>query len=294
MIIGVPGTYTNLKYSPFIDVLSEELGIQTRKVDKIDEDIIVKGSEKAPDEACLPVKVILGEIERLSEECDYICLPRVLKTEYGGSLCPKMAGIADMTDCKSLVFNREITPGNLKRLCRTLKRELKKTGAGRAKVKKAVRTAAEAQQETASGFNELKSPAVYIAGHSYNLRNTYSNMDIREKLEAYGITVTDGSEIPRSGWSSLLYNRAMLKRPYWDCAEEIIGKTLFLIEGRRIDGIIYLSSFNCGIDSIVINQIEDIAGDIPFAVIRMDETRASAGLETRLEAFVDILRRQDK
>lgn len=51
-----------------------------------------------------------------------------------------------------------------------------------------------------------------------------------------------------------------------------------------------MSSFNCGIDSILTALIYKYITDIPVFNLKIDEHRADAGFETRLEAFGDIVR----
>ena len=58
------------------------------------------------------------------------------------------------------------------------------------------------------------------------------------------------------------------------------------------DGMIYLSSFSCGIDSVVTELIKIELGDFPFMVLKLDEHTGEAGYNTRLEAFADMLKRR--
>ena len=51
-----------------------------------------------------------------------------------------------------------------------------------------------------------------------------------------------------------------------------------------------MSSFNCGIDSILTSLIYKYVTGIPVFSLKIDEHRAEAGFETRLEAFGDIVR----
>ena len=75
---------------------------------------------------------------------------------------------------------------------------------------------------------------------------------------------------------------------YWLYSKESIGS---LINYKNaIDGVIYLSSFPCGVDSLVNElSIRKVQG-IPSINIILDESTATSGLYTRLESFVDILK----
>ena len=71
-----------------------------------------------------------------------------------------------------------------------------------------------------------------------------------------------------------------------DIVREVINK----INNSNIDGIIFLSSFPCGPDSLVNELAIRKLDDIPSIKITVDESTATSGLITRLESFVDILK----
>ena len=65
-----------------------------------------------------------------------------------------------------------------------------------------------------------------------------------------------------------------------------------LAEKRSIDGIIYVSSFSCGTDSITAQLIKNRLPSMPFLMLKIDEQTGAAGFDTRLEAFQFILERR--
>jgi len=60
------------------------------------------------------------------------------------------------------------------------------------------------------------------------------------------------------------------------------------------DGVIHLSSFNCGCDSIASTLYHDILREkeLPVMTLVLDEHAGQAGVDTRLEAFVDSIKDQ--
>ena len=56
----------------------------------------------------------------------------------------------------------------------------------------------------------------------------------------------------------------------------------------RVDGIIFLSSFPCGLDSLV-NDVVIRKLNCKCLNLVIDDMDAFAGIETRLESFVDIV-----
>jgi predicted nucleotide-binding protein (sugar kinase/HSP70/actin superfamily) len=87
-------------------------------------------------------------------------------------------------------------------------------------------------------------------------------------------------------------------RNYWRHEEEIMQSIrYFLTEGRdEIDGVIFLISFACGPDSLISELIKrdmKVVG-LPFLEITMDEHSGEAGMMTRIESFVEMVRRKRK
>lgn len=65
-----------------------------------------------------------------------------------------------------------------------------------------------------------------------------------------------------------------------------------------VDGIIHVTAFACGPDSLVDRMVEIEARrrrKMPYLSIAVDEHTGEAGVRTRIEAFLDMLRyRRDK
>lgn len=59
---------------------------------------------------------------------------------------------------------------------------------------------------------------------------------------------------------------------------------------EKTDGIILLTAFPCGPDSMVNEIITREFQDIPILALVLDTQNGTAGIETRLESFIDILR----
>jgi len=76
----------------------------------------------------------------------------------------------------------------------------------------------------------------------------------------------------------------------WDTCGTVL-EALRDLDAARCDGIIELTSFNCGCDSVAGTLFREAARSqrIPLMVLVLDEHTAQAGLDTRLEAFVDSI-----
>lgn len=134
-------------------------------------------------------------------------------------------------------------------------------------------------------------PRILLIGHCYNLYDRYVNMNIIGKLKKLGteiitIDMINGQVICEK--SALLH-----KRMFWFFGTKAMGTVFHVLDRNDISGIIYVMSFGCGIDSFVCDLAERIIRrnkDIPFIVLTIDEHSGEAGLNTRLEAFVDMIK----
>lgn len=51
----------------------------------------------------------------------------------------------------------------------------------------------------------------------------------------------------------------------------------------------YITNFSCGPDSFILGYFRDLMGRKPSLTLELDSHTADAGLETRIEAFLDIV-----
>jgi len=72
-----------------------------------------------------------------------------------------------------------------------------------------------------------------------------------------------------------------------------LGYTVMAAQ-RGFDGVVHFKPFTCMPEGMAKHILYNVSRDhgIPFVSFTVDEHSAEAGLETRLEAFVDMLRQQ--
>ena len=78
----------------------------------------------------------------------------------------------------------------------------------------------------------------------------------------------------------------------WLINRELIGS--ILLAQDSIDGIVLISAFPCGPDSMTDDAIMRCIQGTPILNLMIDAQSGTAGVETRVESFVDILRFQQK
>ena len=131
---------------------------------------------------------------------------------------------------------------------------------------------------------------VALAGHPYNIYDNYINMNIVKKLRKLGVGVVTEEIIDED--AKAIEIKKLYKRPFWSFARDNYSFTSIAAEKKLVKGIIYISSFACGIDSVVIELIKKNIEDFPLLILKVDEHTGEAGLDTRIEAFVDMLERR--
>jgi predicted nucleotide-binding protein (sugar kinase/HSP70/actin superfamily) len=136
---------------------------------------------------------------------------------------------------------------------------------------------------------------IALVGHSYVLNDPYSSLSLRKLLQEYGCDIVTSEQIPRN-----LIEKQMKKQYfqiYFDYEREILGTVMHYLEHKNIDGIIQLMVFSCGPDSVageMALQYSKRDPIVPLLQLVFDELTVETGLKTRIEAFVDMLRRRDK
>ncbi len=92
-----------------------------------------------------------------------------------------------------------------------------------------------------------------------------------------------------------VYQEHLKEKPfiYWLYEREIIGAAYWALFSEKISGIVLISSFNCGPDSLLYEQILLENSEKPILSILLDEYTSKEAIKTRIEAFVELLKRKN-
>jgi predicted nucleotide-binding protein (sugar kinase/HSP70/actin superfamily) len=136
---------------------------------------------------------------------------------------------------------------------------------------------------------------ILVLGHAYNVYETHINLDLMTRLKAMDANVLTMEQLPPEVFKKpVIINKQY--HNYWENEEEIMQTArYYLFQGReKLDGIIFLISFACGPDSLIQELVmRDMKKrNIPFLAIILDEHSGESGLVTRIESFVDMIRRE--
>lgn len=131
---------------------------------------------------------------------------------------------------------------------------------------------------------------ILLAAHPYVAHDPYLGGTLVDLLEGMGAIVlfTDETDRKRALQASFGFSSTLP----WVVNRELVGSLMLLHE--HVDGIVLVSAFPCGPDSMTDDAIVRCIQGKPILNLTIDAQSGTAGLETRVESFVDILRYQGK
>jgi predicted nucleotide-binding protein (sugar kinase/HSP70/actin superfamily) len=302
--VGIPKSLLYYNYYPAWKVFFQELGVEVIESRGSNRDILDKGVKLAVDEACLPVKICHGHVVDLCDRVDYIFLPRIVSVEKNEYVCPKLMGLPDMIRSNLSSLPKVLTPTiNQNQDGFSLFKANLKIGShftnNTFKIFKAhwksIKALKDHQRRLIKQINSSNKLVIALLGHAYLLYDEYINLGIIDKLNDLGVEVITPQNLKmkeiNKGASKLS------KALFWTFNKKIIGSAYYLFDRKDIDGIIQLAAFGCGPDALIGELIERKAKrrkDLHFMSLNLDEHSGEAGLMTRLEAFVDMIKWEAK
>ena len=294
MIVGIPKGLLYYKYYPFFTNFFNELGVELVVSQDTNKDILDEGVNFCIDDACLPVKIFHGHVAVLKEKCDIILIPRIMQVRKKEYICPKFCGLPEMIKNTipdlPRIIDKPIYAFSRKKLYTWAKEAGSMITKDKNRIKSAFNYAVMEQDKYRLGFNDKSQQlTVALVGHPYNIFDNYINMNIVKKLKRLGVGVITEEFLEDNLIDEEI--RHLYKKPFWAFARNSYGFASNVYRKNLVDGIIYISSFACGIDSVVIELIKERIGNFPLLILKIDEHTGEAGLDTRVEAFVDMLGR---
>ena len=291
--IGIPRALLYYKYHVLWENFFQELGINLIISPKTNKEIIEKGSSYVVDEACLSLKIFMGHVAYLQDKCDYLFIPRFACLKENEKLCTNFLALYDLVHnsfphLKLLNFNvdkekKEEQIDGLLEIATSL--GFSYLHALRA-IEKAKDNEEEYYQKKETNLkNKLLSQnlKIMVVAHPYNLYDEFIGKPIINYLEKENIQVIT-SDIKQKK----IYTKGISDTLYWTYNKELIS---FINTYKdQVDGIILISTFPCGPDSLANELIIRKVKNIPISYIVVDNNSSDTGLITRLESFIDIIK----
>lgn len=322
--IGIPRTLAFFNYYPFWDVFFHNLEHEVVLSSPTTRAILDKGVQEAVNDACIPIKIYHGHVADLIGKVDYIFCPRLVSVRKHGdfgteTFCPKFLGLPDMVrlgikNLPPLLDVRiDLKKGKdeLKNVCLEVGHIL---GNGSDEIIRAMQQGRKVQKRyekcLARGMfpdeamelvlhnqTEQERPGtkpeftIAVVGYPYAIYDPYINVGLLKILKKENVRVVTQDMV-----SNRVLNRmakTLPKSMFWYFSNRAVYGALHYLKNPQVDGIIHVTAFACGPDSMVDRLMEietHRRSDIPYISIMIDEQTGEAGVKTRIEAFIDMLR----
>ena len=294
MKLGIPrfGIYSNVLRS-----FLEDLGIGVIMPTKITREMIKLGVANSSDMMCFPFKVTLGQ--------------EIWALENGATdlLMFNSCGVCRMKHyyqiqehaLRNLGYQFNMNVITKKGFKREIKRLFGISFLNTYKIFKRLYPTIERIEKTAYPLSPIKTLKIGIVGEVYTCWEPDINFDIVKKLQRMGanvdmsITVTDYiNGHTYLGKDEEKETKNLISQELGGHGLESICNTIWY--GKNgFDGVIHLTPLSCMPESTVESIIDHVAEKyaIPLYRFSIDENNFEAGVNTRLETFISMLRRRN-
>ncbi|MEI6105406.1 MAG: acyl-CoA dehydratase activase [Opitutae bacterium] len=259
-----------------------------------------EGDLKANSGFCFPAQLAHGAVLDLARRgMELVFLPHITRMPHPNTcrdslLCPItqaspyfLAKAFPQLRLLSPVLDFTLGYGACSTLVELAVREL---GVARPVAETAWVTAVQAQQDAERAMQDLGrqalasaiahgQPALLLAGHSYNAFTPEASQSVGRKLASMGITAIPADCLVTAGPGPTA----------WHFANQIMN-AVTLVQQHPNLFLVCVSNFSCTIDAFTHAMLSAKLGTKPYLLLEIDSATADAGVQTRLEAFLDVAR----
>ena len=297
--VGVPKAFLYYRHHILWKTFFETLNCKVIESIDTNKEILDLGKKYSIDESCLASKIYLGHVAYLQNKCDYILVPRICDYGKSAKVCVKFNGIYDIIkntfpNVNLLDYNIEYTKhktefkGLFKLGLKFTKNPFKILYAYY-KAKRQEKVHNNILKTNQSLKFKIKKLKILIIAHPYVVYDKYIGKPITDYLQKMNVELIYADRFDKN--KAINNSSSLSKSLYWLYSRELIGS---IPEYKnKVNGIIFLTSFPCGPDSLINELLIRKIKNIPITNILIDESTAEAGLHTRLESFIDIIKQKE-
>ncbi|MEK7167782.1 MAG: acyl-CoA dehydratase activase-related protein [Patescibacteria group bacterium] len=312
MQINIPRAGLYHLYFPFWEAFFQALGVDIVLSPKTDKNILMNGLRVANSEMCLPMKIMYAHVLALKDNGNPILLPQMDEVKTEGQpefFCPFFVGLSDVMQAefpelkilrpKMIFQNGEIVKEPWIELAQ-------ESGFSKEQGERACKEGLEKQKhfvfqmekeeklplEILEGrkINPETEKSVALIGRPYLLYDEYSSLDLVKKIINKGYKIRTWETVSAKDSQEAFKKMPESFHYHWHLTNRECGAILHLCQDPSIRGIIYVTPFNCGPDFLIEEFVlREIRKTKPVTMISLDESSGEAGLDTRLDAFFDII-----
>jgi len=301
MTIGLPRALLYYRYKDLWETFFKELDCEIITSEETNKKILSDGINFSIDECCLPTKIYMGHIYSLIGKCNYILIPRIANYSNKNDVCVKFNALYDIVkntfeNANILDYNIDVMNGQDEQkgfikmgkvLGKNYIQSLMAYKKAKATLLESEKQKINIQTKLLKSYDKLK---ILIVSHPYNSYDKLIGYPIAQYIIKLGGILIYADATNKK--NSLVKSKEISKSLYWIYNKELIGSIKLLED--KIDGIILLTAFPCGPDSLVNELILRKQKKLPTINIILDEIQGEAGMQTRIESFMDIIKERAK
>jgi predicted CoA-substrate-specific enzyme activase len=300
-VVGVPLALSVHSLWPFYSRFFRGLGVRA----VLSERVVPEGVARQESSYCFPVEIAHGAIQDLVERgVDFLFLPhfRDMPSLEGGRVhacvCPLTQALPFLARQAFGVDENVLRPVvSFKQgwgACRPeFERVAERLGFTSAEGGRAFDRAIEHYRAFLDGYARRGREAlaemrdnpgrlyVGLFGRPYNAFTRDANMGIPRKFTSRGVSVVPFDMIYDEG-------APIFPNMYWYYGQQDLKAVRRVRETENLY-LTWISNFSCAPDSFMLHYLRWMMGEKPYLVLEIDSHTADAGLDTRIEAFLDIV-----
>ncbi|HON57976.1 MAG TPA: acyl-CoA dehydratase activase [Smithella sp.] len=301
LVIGIPRCFSVYTLWPLYSWFFHLLGVRTF----LSDDLPPEGTARVESNYCFPAEIAHGAVQDVvNKGADYVFLPHFRDMESYESDAP--ANFCPITQSLPYYIKKafpEIPADKYlapvvsfrhgpDKAAKPFMEVALKLGFGESEAKKAFLKAYKKQMECFRLFAELgkealaearraKRPVIAILGRPYNSFTADANMGIPKKYTSRGYCVIPFDILPFA-------EKPIYPNMYWYYGQQDMKAARLIREEENIY-VTFISNFSCAPDSFMLHYLKWMMGIKPFLILELDSHTADAGVDTRIEAFLDII-----
>ena len=296
MKIGFPKALLYYYYAPLWKAFFNELHVDIIESNETTTKTLNLGKEKSIDESCLALKIYLGHIEELKENCDYILVPRIFSLTKSEQVCTNFNALYDIVrntfkDIKILNYNIDVKRHHTEK--NAFLKMGKELGFSIIESLNAYNKAKRIEDnyyknEEKKAKEELRSnkTKILLLGHPYILKDNLIGKTITNYLEKNNISIIYSYQIPKD---LIEFNCSKISQKiHFTMNKELIASFNYFKD--KVDGTIILTAFPCGPDSLSNEMIIRKRKKHPILLLTFEDLTNNTAVITRLESFLDMLK----
>ena len=299
--IGIPRALSVHSLYPLYSWYFHELGINTY----LSKEVAQEGLARTESEYCFPAEIAHGAVQDcLDKGVDFVLLPHFrdmpsYEKNVHANFCPITQALPyymekafpDINKKKWLPLVVSFKFGDEKAL-ELFQLMNDKLGINEEKSKAAFTKALAMQKAYFSAASKMglmaleearkaDRPVIAVLGRPYNAFTPEANMGIPRKFTSRGFSIVPFDILP-------FEDEEIFSNMYWYYGQQDV-KTASLLKKEDNIYLCFVTNFSCAPDSFILHYIKWKMGQKPFLVLELDSHSADAGIDTRVEAFLDII-----